>query len=107
MQLQRDLSEILDAAAKQLLGNTMVTVLEVVITPDLGLAKVYVSLFNSENKEADLLVLNNNMPRIRHFLAGKLKNQVRKIPELMFFLDDRIDRAQYMEELLNKIRKPE
>lgn len=106
-QLQRDLSEIIDAASKQLLNGTMVTVMEVQVTPDLGLAKVYLSLFNTKNKEQDLAIVNANMPRIRHFLAEKLKNQVRKIPELVFYLDERIDQVERIEFLLREARKSE
>ena len=56
-QLQKDLGEILDSAARQLLNGAMVTVLEVKVTPDLGLAKVYLSLFQSQNREEDLELL--------------------------------------------------
>jgi ribosome-binding factor A len=83
----------------------MVTVLEVDVTPDLGLAKVYLSFLNSKDKQADLDVLIENQQTIRHYLAQKLKNQMRKIPELMFYLDERIDRAERIEELLKGIRK--
>lgn len=106
-QLQKDLSEIIDAASRQLLKGTMVTVMEVVVTPDLGLAKVYLSLFNSKDKQADLDILNKNIPRIRHFLAAKLKDQVRKIPELVFHLDERIDQVERIEYLLRNAKKSE
>ncbi len=106
-QLQRDLGEIIDAATKQLLKGTMVTVMEVVMSPDLGLAKVYLSLFNTSDKAGDMKILNDNIPQIRHFMAMKLKDQVRKIPELIFFNDESIDQAENMEQLLKKIRKPE
>ncbi len=104
-QLQKDLGEIIDAASAQLLKGTMVTVLEVDVTPDLGLAKVYLSFLNSKDKQADLDVLVENQQTIRHYLAQKLKDQMRKIPELMFYLDERIDRAERIEELLKGIRK--
>ncbi|MFT5480665.1 MAG: ribosome-binding factor A, partial [Bacteroidia bacterium] len=65
-QIQKDLGEILDAAAKQILKGTMVTVLEVVVTSDLGLAKVHISLFNTQDKAADLVLIQQNSPQIRH-----------------------------------------
>ena len=105
--MQRDLGEIIDAAVKQTIPGLMVTVMEVAVTPDLGLAKVYLSLFNSKDSEADMASLNQQIPKIRHFLAGKLKDQVRKIPELMFYLDSSLDQAENIENLLRKIRKPE
>lgn len=104
-QFQRDLGEIIDAAAQQLLNGTMVTVLEVDVTPDLGLAKVFLSLLNSKDKEADLAILEENKPTIRRYLAQRIKNQMRKVPELAFYLDDRIDRAERIDDLLNKLKK--
>jgi len=104
-QLQKDLGEIVDAASKQLLPGVMVTVLEVEVTPDLGLAKVFLSFLNSKDKEKDLAILQDNKATIRHYLAQKLKNQMRKIPDVQFYADDRIDRAARIEELLNKIKK--
>jgi ribosome-binding factor A len=106
-QLQRDLGEIIDAATKQLLKGTMVTIMDVTVTADLGLAKVQLSLFNTPDKQADMEILNQQIPRIRHFLAAKLKNQVRKIPNLVFYLDERIDQVEHMENLLKKLRKSE
>ncbi|MBO6517145.1 MAG: 30S ribosome-binding factor RbfA [Bacteroidia bacterium] len=106
-QLQKDLGEIIDSASKQLLKGTMVTVLEVDVTPDLGLAKVYLSFLNSKDKQADLEVLEENRTTIRHYLASKLKNQMRKVPELMFYIDERIDRAERIEDILRQIREDE
>ena len=105
--MQRDLGEIIDSASKQLLKGTMVTVLEVDVTPDLGLAKVYLSFLNSKDREADLEILQANQATIRHYLAQKLKNQMRKIPELTFYLDTRIDRAERIDELLRGLREDE
>ena len=104
-QLQKDLGEIVDSAAKQLLPGVMVTVLEVEVTPDFGLAKVFLSFLNSKDKDKDLAILQDNKVTIRHYLAQKLKNHMRKIPEVQFYADDRIDSAARIEELLNKIKK--
>ena len=104
-QLQKDLGEIVDSAAKQLLPGVMVTVLEVEVTPDFGLAKVFLSFLNSKDKDKDLAILQDNKVTIRHYLAQKLKNHMRKIPEVQFYADDRIDRAARIEELLNEIKK--
>ena len=103
--MQKDLGEIIDSAAQQLLPGVMVTVLEVEVTPDLGLAKVFLSFLNSKDKEKDLLRLQENKNTVRHYLAQKLKNQMRKIPDVQFYLDDRIDRAARIDDLLNKIKK--
>ncbi len=104
-QMQKDLGEIIDSASQQLLNGVLVTVLEVEVTPDLGLAKVFLSFLNSKDKEKDLQILQDNKATIRHYLAQKLKDQMRKIPDLQFYQDDRIDRAARINDLLEKIKK--
>ncbi|MCB9262027.1 MAG: 30S ribosome-binding factor RbfA [Flavobacteriales bacterium] len=103
-QLQKDLGAIIDAASKQLLQNVMVTVLDVEVTPDLGLAKVYLSFLNSKDKKADLKILEENAPTIRHYLAQQLKDHARKTPELKFYIDETIDKAERLEQLLQNLK---
>lgn len=104
-QLQRDLGEIVDSAAKQLLGsNVLVSVQEVVLTPDLGLAKVYLSFLGSKDKEADLNTLDEHSSTIRRYLAQMLKDHVRKVPEIQLYLDKTIEQAERINTLLDKLR---
>lgn len=104
-QLQRDLGEIVDSAAKQLLGsNVLVSVQEVVLTPDLGLAKVYLSFLGSKDKKADLNTLDEHSSTIRRYLAQKLKDHVRKVPEIQLYLDKTIEQAERINTLLDKLR---
>jgi ribosome-binding factor A len=99
-QLMRDMADIIDAATRQWFPQVLVTVMEVKLTPDLGLAKVYLSIFNADHPEKVLEQLNSEKGKIRHYLAVKIKNQVRKIPELAFFVDNRLDKAARIDELL-------
>lgn len=101
-QIQRDLGEIF-----QLMGNTlsqgkMVTITSVRVSPDLSLAKVYLSIFPSENSKAFLEHLQPKIKNIRNELGKRIKNQVRIVPELAFFIDDSLDYVQHIDELLNK-----
>ena len=66
----------------------MITVREVSVSPDLGLARAYLSLFPVSDKEAMLEQIRMSTREIRHELATRIRHQVRKIPQLEFFLDE-------------------
>lgn len=85
----------------------MITVREVTVSPDLGLARAYLSLFPVGNKEEMLEQIRMSGKEIRHELATRIRHQVRKIPQLEFFLDESLDYAQRMEEIFQKIREEE
>lgn len=104
-EITKELAPILDEATRQLLPGQMVTIMEVKVTPDLGLAKIYLSVFNSKDKQASMDIIEENSPAIRKYLAGEMRHVLRKVPELKFFLDETIDQAQKIEDLLSKIRK--
>lgn len=78
----------------------MVTVTIVRVSPDLSLAKVYLSIFAGPDKETVLRNIQENARVIRHDLSQKVKNQLRKTPELAFFVDDSLDYAEEIDKLL-------
>jgi len=80
----------------------MVSVTVVRMSPDMGLAKVYLSVFGVENKEDVIESIKVNSKAIRHELSQITKNQLRRVPELMFYLDDSLDYAEEIDQLLNK-----
>lgn len=84
--------------------KAMVTVTRVVVTPDMQNAKIYLSVFNTDNKQAVILSMEENYVQLRHALAGKVGRQLRRIPEMQFFLDDSLDEFFKMDQLLNKLR---
>jgi ribosome-binding factor A len=84
--------------------NKLVTVTNVRMTPDLLVAKVYISVYGTDHKQEVILELEDNYPRLRQALAGKLGKQMRRMPELEFFLDDTIDEMYRVESLLNKVK---
>ena len=104
-QLQKDLGEILDSVSTEVFPSTMLSVMEVTITPDLGVAKVFVSVFNAKSDDEVMRWLNENNGQVRRTLALRIKNQVRKIPELVFHSDKTQDKAERIENLLNQIKK--
>ena len=101
-ELQRDLAEIIRSKGMAAFGGAMVTVSEVRISPDLSIAKVYVSIFPSDKAQRVLPVLEENKKAIRGELGRKVASQLRIVPELDFYLDTTLDYAEHIEELLKK-----
>lgn len=100
--LQKDLGEILQMESKRLFDGAMITVTKVYITKDLSLAKVYLSLFLAKDKEQLINKVKQHSREIRHNLAMKVKNQLRAVPELNFYLDDSLDYIDNIEKLLDE-----
>ena len=101
-EIQKDLAEIIRGKGMAAWGGAMVTVSEVRISPDLSVAKVYVSIFPSE-KQADVMFsLQDQNRALRGELGRKIGKQVRIVSELTFYLDTSIDYAQHIDELLKK-----
>ena len=99
-QIQKDLSEIFMQSKRDLSQNKMVTVTTVRISPDLSLAKVYLSVFPSDNAAEFLEKLQHHTKHIRMELGKKVRHQLRVVPELAFFIDDSLDYAEHIDELL-------
>lgn len=81
----------------------MVTVTSVKMTPDLSLAKIYLSVYNTENKQAVMLSLEEERHRLRQGLAHRLKRQVRRVPDVAFYLDDTIDEMYRVDAMFDKL----
>ena len=99
-QLLKDLSEILQLKGRDIIGTSLVSVTVVRISPDLSVARVYISVFGTEEKEALLERINQQSYAIRKKLGERIRNQMRKVPELKFFLDDSVDYSQQIDDLL-------
>jgi len=106
-QIQRDLSEIFNSLASKLFENAFITIMEVRVSADLGIAKVYVGVMNHPKKQELLELIQFHNPLIRKMLSDKIRNQVRKIPNLQFYIDTTLDNAEHIERLLEKIRLDE
>ena len=99
--IQKELSEIFLLQTKRMPG-ILVSVSVVRISPDLSYAKAYLSIFPSERGEEIVKNINYNMKAIRFELGKRLRFQLRIIPELKFFVDDSLDYAAHIDELLKK-----
>ena len=100
--IQKELGEIFQRETRNLFGNALITVTQVRVSPDLGVAKVYVSLFNVPDTKVLLKLIQENTKEVRMKLSERIKKQVRIIPNLVFFLDDSLDYAMKIDELLKK-----
>jgi ribosome-binding factor A len=99
--LQKELSLIFQSQTRQMRG-VMVSVTRVKISPDLSICTAYLSVFPSERGEEIIQNVNTNMKTIRYELGTRIRNQVRIIPELRFFIDDSLDYIDHIDELLKK-----
>ena len=97
--IQKELSEIFLLQAKSMNG-VLVSVTSVRVSPDLSIARVYISVFPSERGNEIVKNLNGNMKSIRFDLGNRLRHQLRIIPELKFFIDDSLDYLERIDELL-------
>ena len=101
-ELQKDLAEIIRSKGMAAFGGAMVTVSEVRISPDLSVAKVYVSVFPSEKADAVMVTRQDNVKAFRGELGHLVAKQFRIVPELVFQLDSSIDYAEHIDQLLKK-----
>jgi len=104
--IQKEISDIFQRDKRGILDNAFVTVADVKVSPDLGVAKIYISMMLAKDKAAVLERITNRKGEIRKALGDKIRKQVRIIPELIFFLDEVEENAQRMDTLLNKLKIP-
>lgn len=99
-ELQRYLAEIIRSRGMAAFGGAMLTVSEVRISPDLSIAKVYVSVFPSDRQKEVMQSLEQEKKSIRGELGRQVAKQLRIVPELDFYLDSSLDYAEHIEQLL-------
>jgi ribosome-binding factor A len=104
--LQKELAEIFQREVTHLFHGNYISVSVVRVSPDLGTAKVYLSLVLPGDGKALLLQVRENTKAIRHALAQRIKKQVRVIPELIFFLDDSAEYAARMDKIISDLHIP-
>ena len=97
--IQKELSEIFLLQAKSMNG-VLISVTAARISPDLSIARVYISVFPSNRGDEIVKNLNGNVRSIRFELGNRLRHQLRIIPELKFFIDDSLDYLERIDELL-------
>lgn len=99
--LQKELAEIFQSQTRQTHG-LLVSVTRVRISPDLSICTAYLSIFPSSKADELLTNIRKNEKTIRYDLGRRVRNQLRIIPELRFFIDDSLDYIEHIDELLKK-----
>jgi len=98
--LQREIGDIFTKKELSLSVNLMISVTQVRVSQDLGVARSYLSLFPSNNREEVIEEIRKHTKEIRYILGKKVGQQLRHIPELFFYLDDSFDYAEKIDKLL-------
>ena len=105
--IQRDLSELFQRNAATWLGKpTFVTVTNVTMSPDLSVAKVYLSFVLDDNRPVMMETLNQRKSDVRRVLGNRIGKAVRVVPELIFYLDESADYASHIDQLLSELNIP-
>lgn len=110
--LQNDLVDILQGEIrKNGISNLIISISKVNVTSDLSIAKVHLSVFPSERGAEILAAVRSNAPLIKHDLSQRVKLQLRKVPNLVFYIDDSLDQIEKLDQELkgenNPITNPE
>ncbi len=110
--IQKDIVDILQRAAIDGgLKGTLISVSKVAVTTDLSIAKVYVSIFPAKDAQELLEGIKSNQPLIKHELSQRTRNQLRRVPELLFYIDDSLDYIENIEKSLkgeeNPVKNPD
>lgn len=100
--IKRELSVIFQQNMNTTFDGMMITVTTVRVSPDMGLAKAYLSFFPTEKKFEALKMVEDKTGLVRKLLAEKVGKQIRKIPELSFYMDDSLDYFEEIDRLLKK-----
>ena len=104
--LQKELAEVFQRDVSHILKGAYISITLVRVSPDLGVAKIYLSLLLAQNPQEVIQEIRVNTKAIRHALAQRIKNQVRVIPELIFYLDDSAEYAAHMDKVISGLDIP-
>jgi ribosome-binding factor A len=105
--LQEEINAIFQRLGMNMMDGGMVSISSVKITPDLLEARIYISLFQIKDEKATIKKIEDRAWEVKRELAARVKTQLRRIPELRFYLDDTLDHVFKMEELFKNIKKDE
>ena len=105
-QIQKDLGEIFQKDAQHLTNGSFITITSVHVTPDLGIARAYLSFLPDKNKTILLETIKENTKFIRQKLADRVRHQLRIVPHLQFYIDDTAEYAAKMDLLFSDLVIP-
>src|SRR5438045_319647 len=103
--IQKEIGELFQKDGYSYYGKAFVTVMGAKVSPDLGVAKIYLSVFGVKDTKEVLKQIDRHNKEIRRKLGASIRHQARIIPELKFFLDDSLDYVDKIEKLLKATKK--
>lgn len=101
--IQREFSVVLQNEGRLIYGDALVTVTRVRMSSDMGIAYVYLSVYNSVYKQEVIKEMWEHLVRLRTELGKRIRKQVRRIPRLKFFIDDTLDQVEEIDKLFQQI----
>jgi ribosome-binding factor A len=104
--IQKELSEIFQRDRRGILDNEFITIADVRVSPDLSVARIFISMMLAKDKVKTLEKLNLHKREVRKALGEKIGKQVRIIPELIFIMDEVEENAQKLEDLIKNLNIP-
>ena len=102
--IRRHLGTVMLQEGSYIYGEAFVTVTKVKVTPDISEAKIYLSIYNTKDKELVLRRIRENVHQLKRNLAHRIKKHVRRIPKIQFFNDETLDEANRMDKLLDDLK---
>lgn len=104
--IKRHFSIVLQNEGNYVYGTEpLVTVTRVKMTPDFGLAKIYLSVYNVEHKQGVILEMEEHITRLRQSLASRVRKQMRRVPDIAFYLDDTLDEMYRLNALFGRLHE--
>jgi len=104
--IQKEIADLFQKEGSNFYGHSFVTVTKAKVTPDLSIARIYLSIFKDKDPNAVINHLKHQKHLIRKKLGNKIKNQARIIPELEFYLDDSLDYAEKIDNIMKGLHIP-
>lgn len=105
-QIQKDLSEIFQKDTRHFFGNSLVTLTQVEVSPDLSFIKLFMSVFPIKDAEDVFFRLSENKSEIRKLLGNKIGKRARIVPEIAFFHDDTEEKASHLDKIISGLNIP-
>lgn len=104
--IKRSFSEVLQSEGTYVFGaQPLVTVTKVMVSPDFSQAKIYLSVYNTEDKQSVILEMEDNIIRLKQALAYRIRKHIRRIPDIAFYLDDTLDEMYRLNQLFDRLHE--
>ncbi|MCB0668670.1 MAG: 30S ribosome-binding factor RbfA [Saprospiraceae bacterium] len=103
--VKRNFSMVLQQEGSYIYDDALVTVTNVKMSPDLSLAKIYLSVYNTDNKQAVLLKLEDQHHRLKQIFSHRIRKHIRRIPEIAMYIDETLDEMYRLDALFDRLAK--